>query len=403
MHMHDAHRPLFEPTPRGQAVEACSEDEQRRLAQCSDEQTLGRQLGGVHTTDAGTVGAWDLGGSSWTTDLASPGREGDEGEYYDLVDNPEQYTGYSAAVGASRVWEEWHEHNSFAPAHRCASEAQALETLPVEMRLFRRLTSGIHASVSSHIAAHYLLDRRKATWGLELDEYDRRLGSHPERLHHLHLTYLTVLRAVELASAHLAEGFSFSTGMPREDALVAREVRALLSSQPEWPLTFDEQRAFAGVRCPSTLVPHLAGVSHETCGAEEVAMRTQLLGEFRARLHNVSRLMDCVGCGRCRLWGKLQVDGLGTALRILYAPDRQAVLRSLRRSHIVVLFNLLGRLSHSVEVARVVVPLLGAAHSTCSPRWCKASEYLVEEEDDEQGAPARGGGGEFDPITNSFF
>ena len=51
--------------------------------------------------------------------------------------------------------------------------------------------------------------------------------------------------------------------MPREDALVARQVRELLSSHPEWPLTFDEQRAFVGVRCPSTL----AAAADATCGA----------------------------------------------------------------------------------------------------------------------------------------
>ena len=38
-------------------------------------------------------------------------------------------------------------------------------------------------------------------WGLELDEYARRLGDHPQRLQNLHFTYLTVLRAVELASS----------------------------------------------------------------------------------------------------------------------------------------------------------------------------------------------------------
>lgn len=31
--------------------------------------------------------------------------------------------------------------------------------------------------------------------------------------------------------------------------------------------------------------------------------------------------MDCVGCEKCRLWGKLQVLGLGTALKILFAAD----------------------------------------------------------------------------------
>lgn len=34
-----------------------------------------------------------------------------------------------------------------------------------------------------------------------------------------------------------------------------------------------------------------------------------------------SALMDCVGCEKCRLWGKLQVSGLGTALKILFSVD----------------------------------------------------------------------------------
>ena len=239
-------------------------------------------------------------------------------------------------------------------------------------------------------------------------------GNHPERLHHLHLTYLTVLRALELAASHLSERFAFSTGMPREDARVAREVRALLASRPEWllmtldcvphqvrallasrpewPLTFEEQRAFVGVRCASTLVASAEqmsklGSSDGTCGGGEeelLAARTHLLGEYRSRLQNISKLMDCVGCGRCRLWGKLQVYGLATALRILYAPDRQLVLHSLQRPDVVALFNLLGRLAHSVEVARVVVPLLGGSpHSKCSPRGCKASEWISGDGDDE--------------------
>ena len=33
--------------------------------------------------------------------------------------------------------------------------------------------------------------------------------------------------------------------------------------------------------------------------------------------------MDCVGCEKCRLWGKLQVLGLGTALKILFSVNGQ--------------------------------------------------------------------------------
>lgn len=34
---------------------------------------------------------------------------------------------------------------------------------------------------------------------------------------------------------------------------------------------------------------------------------------------SINALMDCVGCEKCLLWGKLQVLGLGTALKILFS------------------------------------------------------------------------------------
>jgi hypothetical protein len=35
--------------------------------------------------------------------------------------------------------------------------------------------------------------------------------------------------------------------------------------------------------------------------------------------------MDCVGCDKCRLWGKVQTTGLGTALKILFELDEKAL------------------------------------------------------------------------------
>ena len=34
----------------------------------------------------------------------------------------------------------------------------------------------------------------------------------------------------------------------------------------------------------------------------------KLKEEFRQHFRNISRIMDCVGCDKCRLWGKLQVS-----------------------------------------------------------------------------------------------
>lgn len=42
--------------------------------------------------------------------------------------------------------------------------------------------------------------------------------------------------------------------------------------------------------------------------------------------------MDCVGCEKCRLWGKLQILGLGTALKILFTVNSEDNLRHNVRS-----------------------------------------------------------------------
>jgi len=35
--------------------------------------------------------------------------------------------------------------------------------------------------------------------------------------------------------------------------------------------------------------------------------------------------MDCVGCDKCRLWGKVQVTGLAAAMKVLFEMDDKAL------------------------------------------------------------------------------
>ncbi len=34
--------------------------------------------------------------------------------------------------------------------------------------------------------------------------------------------------------------------------------------------------------------------------------------QFVQKFQNISRIMDCVGCEKCKLWGKLEILGIGT-------------------------------------------------------------------------------------------
>jgi ERO1-like protein alpha len=65
--------------------------------------------------------------------------------------------------------------------------------------------------------------------------------------------------------------------------------------------------------------------------------------------------MDCVGCEKCRLWGKLQILGLATALKILFSvEDSPAHTLDLQRNEVIALVNLLSRLSESLELVHEV-------------------------------------------------
>jgi hypothetical protein len=45
--------------------------------------------------------------------------------------------------------------------------------------------------------------------------------------------------------------------------------------------------------------------------------------DFKENFRNISRIMDCVGCQKCRLWGKIQTSGLGTALKVLFSYSKK--------------------------------------------------------------------------------
>jgi ERO1-like protein beta len=133
-----------------------------------------------------------------------------------------------------------------------------------------------------------------------------------------------VLRAVTKLSEYL-DTYSYCSGDPQQDYFTQRKVHSLLAAAQLVSPAFDESRMF------DPTDPTIIG----------------LKSEFRQRFQNVSRVMDCVGCDKCRLWGKLQTNGYGTALKVLFEFDKSDDFQ-LRRTEVVSLIVTLQRLSHSI-------------------------------------------------------
>ncbi|GET02472.1 endoplasmic oxidoreductin [Rhizophagus clarus] len=220
-----------------------------------------------------------------------------EGVFVNLLDNPERFTGY-AGMSASRS------------------------------RVYYRLISGLHSSISIHICDEYL-NQTTGQWGPNLECFITRVASHPERLQNVYFTYIVLLRAISKAADYL-NSYEFCTGDKNQDFRVKTMVSELVNAARSCPETFDEKQMFAS---PESRL---------------------LKEEFKARFRNVSRIMDCVGCDKCRLWGKLQISGLGTALKVLFSYDDEYLNPKvnpnlLTRTEIVALFNTLNRVSESLS------------------------------------------------------
>ncbi|KAL9954078.1 hypothetical protein ACROYT_G041570 [Oculina patagonica] len=266
-------------------------------------------------------------------------------EYVDLLRNPEKFTGYEG-YSAQRIWNNIYKENCFKPTSPYGKNygvvtSKNVDKMCLEKRVFYRMMSGLHASINIHLSALYLFKGNgltKPTWGLNFDEFRRRFdpettgGEGPTWLKNLYFAYTVVLRAITKA-APFWEQEQFYTGDFEDDIQVQELVQALLAKSKTCPSTFDEKLMF-----------------------KDPASAKILKEEFKLHFRNVSRIMDCVGCDKCRLWGKLQVQGLGTALKILFSGHEfddgkfnKSSLFHLKRTEIVSLFNAFGRLSSSIN------------------------------------------------------
>ena len=316
--------------------------------------------------------------------------------HVDLTINPERYTGYSGEA-SRKVWRAIYQENCFqAPNSTNISNSGITKTnrkgnkkkklseifgirqerigeLCLEKRAFYRAISGLHTSITIHLSSRFPeseMQKTKATrknnvfgGGLaskpppfassgeenyvpNIDLFlsrfdpDRTDGQGPFWLKNLYFVYLLELRALQKAAPFL-EKHTFYTGNAEEDIDTKTAVKEVLDIVDSFPSHFDESSLFA------------------SSDSSEL-----LKAEFREHFRNVSKVMDCVACDKCKLWGKLQITGLGTALKILFSDESQkdhtkiddkematneTNVIDLTRNEIVSLFNAIGRISTSIQ------------------------------------------------------
>lgn len=274
-----------------------------------------------------------------------------EGDYIDLTANPERFTGY-AGPSAHRVWASIYEENCFGLSERnlLSSGAPHLQSTPqtlpdnllgvfkaegaesaktcMEKRVYYKIISGLHTSISTHIC-HDEMNQTTGQWGPNLKCFINRVASYPERLKYIYFDVVLMLRAVARIGPYLNNYNYHGSGSHEPSEEHIHDKIANLVNIAQTVGKFDEKLLFQGED---------ANVLKE---------------EFKHHFRNVTRIMDCVGCDKCRLWGKVQTTGVGTALKILFEMDEKVLdprLNSnlLSHSEVVALINTLHRFTESL-------------------------------------------------------
>eukprot|EP00038_Savillea_parva_P021364 m.34421 g.34421 ORF g.34421 m.34421 type:complete len:1215 (+) comp5137_c0_seq2:283-3927(+) len=244
--------------------------------------------------------------------------------HLDLRRNPERWTGYNG----SKIWAAIYEENCFSKG--------GVSDMCYEERVLYRMLSGMHASINIHIALNYFPPSRAAkrtAWAPNAGRFDQLFAEHPERLKNLHFAFVVTLRAVRKASAFLRDyDYAASEGAvddSRTRLLVHRFLDThILSSCADVFDAFDESLMFGRGESPSTVAT--------------------LKQNFKGVFQNITKLMDCVSCQKCKLHGKLALLGVGTALKILLVPER-LIPSTLNREEVVALINTAGKFSQAIE------------------------------------------------------
>jgi hypothetical protein len=317
--------------------------------------TLSRQEHrAVHrSADAGAADCAEEDHPEFWLDMCQTFEHADPGaEYVNLLLNPERWTGYNG----SHVWSAIYDEN-------CLRGVRSVDDMCYEERVLYRLLSGMHTAVNVHVALKAKMPKKnvpgREDWSADPARFVRQYGEHPERLRNLHFSFVVLLRALRKAAPAL-QAMDLTLGQdPEEDRRVRLLMRRLLdthilSSCSNVFGAFDESALFKAAETAAKEAKGPGGAEEEAgdrgggdVGGLVARGQPSLKSQFKGVFHNISEVMDCISCQKCKLHGKLQLLGLGTALKVLLLPEHLHG-EALTRSEVVALVNTVSKFSHAI-------------------------------------------------------
>jgi ERO1-like protein alpha len=266
------------------------------------------------------------------------------GIFVNLEKNPESFTGYQG----QHIWNAIYYENCFS------NNARSIKELCREDLILYKIISGLHSNINVHLSYNYM-DIDKNISFVNSTMVKERLTYHPDRINNLFFLYSLLIKAFYKAEAEI-KNYHYYTGNEKEDNITASILKELYEQSP---LNGKEM-------CEDCLIRELSAEDNFENFDNFLNFNSLKLDELKLKFRNVTQIIDCVSCQKCKLHGKLQIYGLATMLKILFSKDCVGYSGgfssivgcgqlsggnqlNLKRNELISFINLVGKVSRSIH------------------------------------------------------
>ncbi|CRG96288.1 endoplasmic reticulum oxidoreductin, putative [Plasmodium gallinaceum] len=242
--------------------------------------------------------------------------------YVDLVYNSPCFTAYEG----KNIWDMIYKENCFINADRQCEE----------MNSFYKIISGMQSNIAVLSSEYYylkndnILEENKLNNKFSFDQYPKlnydysvsffkeKIGLYPDRIENLYFTFAILLRAMCRLKS-LFKQCKCNSGYEEDDKAAVKLLNELLEN------------------------------SYHSCSSKEFleplfpTQGKEILSKFK----NITKILDCVPCVKCRLHGKLKTTALQIALVEGVSNEH---IGSLERNEITALINALYYFADSIII-----------------------------------------------------
>jgi ERO1-like protein alpha len=255
-----------------------------------------------------------------------------DGTYINLLKNPEGYTGYKG----SHIWNAIFKENCFTEKY---------SSLCVEDKIFSNIFTGWLAVTNFEIGCNFRNRNTKEKY-VNITYVANKFLYQKDKIDNLFFLYSLILKAANKAVPFFLD-YDYSSGDAAEDKNTSKLIKEIFRHELK---NFDEiEEAF-----------------QDSYVEFEKYIYSNMISELIIRFRNISSIIDCVTCSKCRMHAKLEVFGIATMLKIMFSKSTEDLKQIMSRNEIVSFINLFAKLSKSVNNVQMVNTMIKKAHHELS-------------------------------------